>query len=303
MKKRKKRNYWTKEKCIKEALKYKSRSIFKRKSPGAFGNAYKNNWIDEICFHMKKVGNRFNRLVYVYIFNDNSVYVGLTHDIEERDNKHKRDKRSSVFKHIKKTGLMPELIYTEYMHIDKASKIEGETVERYKKDGFFILNIAKPGAVGGANLKWTFEKCKEEALKFKTRNEFSKKSNSAYNSARRYGWIDKICLHMEKNKKFAKGYWTFERCKTEALKYSSRNEFYKKSGGAYGASLRNKWLDKICSHMNYREKVPNGYWTKEKCKEESLRYTNKTEFNINSGAYRVALKNKWLNEICGHMKK
>ena len=46
------------------------------------------------------------------------------------------------------------------------------------------------------------------------------------------------------------------------------------------------------------------YWIKEKCIEEALKYTNRSEFQYNSGsAYRSAQKNKWLDEICSHMQK
>jgi hypothetical protein len=46
-----------------------------------------------------------------------------------------------------------------------------------------------------------------------------------------------------------------------------------------------------------------GYWTKEKCHEEALKYSSKTELRQNtSTAYSIAFKNGWLDEICSHMK-
>jgi hypothetical protein len=45
------------------------------------------------------------------------------------------------------------------------------------------------------------------------------------------------------------------------------------------------------------------YWNFEKCKEESLKYKNRTEFwKKSSYVYSICRKNKWLNEICNHMK-
>jgi hypothetical protein len=47
---------------------------------------------------------------------------------------------------------------------------------------------------------------------------------------------------------------------------------------------------------------PNGYWTKEKCQEEALKYNSRFEFQRNSnGSYHYALRKKWLDEICQHM--
>jgi hypothetical protein len=46
---------------------------------------------------------------------------------------------------------------------------------------------------------------------------------------------------------------------------------------------------------------PVGYWTKEKCQEEALKYKTKKEFQKNSSAYGISAKNKWINEVCSHM--
>src|ERR1017187_4564933 len=97
--KRKPRGHWTKENCHKEAKKYNSRTIFCRKSSGSYYSATKNGWLEEVCSHMKFLGNRFFRLVYVYEFSDKVVYVGLTYKIEKRDKAHK--KTGPVYRHIK----------------------------------------------------------------------------------------------------------------------------------------------------------------------------------------------------------
>jgi hypothetical protein len=44
-------------------------------------------------------------------------------------------------------------------------------------------------------------------------------------------------------------YWTFERCKEEAMKYNKRNVFKLGSNGAYNSARKNGWLDGVCSHM------------------------------------------------------
>ena len=43
-------------------------------------------------------------------------------------------------------------------------------------------------------------------------------------------------------------------------------------------------------------------WTKELANIESIKYNTRTEFQKKSNnAYSAALRNKWLDEICGHM--
>src|ERR1035437_5152609 len=156
-----------------------------------------------------------------------------------------------MYEHMLKTGLIPKLTFSEYMDVDKAKLLEGTTVEGYKNKGYTILNKVKTGALGGSTLIWTFEKCCEEALKYEFRSEFQKKSNGAYDAAWNNRWLDKVCSHMKLKKK-RDGYWSLERCKEEALKYSSCLEFDKKAPGAYKATKKNGWISEVCSHLKTR---------------------------------------------------
>ena len=42
---------------------------------------------------------------------------------------------------------------------------------------------------------WSYENVKEEALRFKSRNEFRKNSLGAYSIAHKNGWLDAVCSH------------------------------------------------------------------------------------------------------------
>jgi hypothetical protein len=55
--------------------------------------------------------------------------------------------------------------------------------------------------------------------------------------------------------------------------------------------------------ITLKKKKPNGYWTKEKCHEEAVKFTYRHEFEKNSkSAYSIAIKNKWIDDICSHME-
>lgn len=71
-----------------------------------------------------------------------------------------------------------------------------------------------------------------------------------------------------------KGYWTYDMCKEEALKYSNLNDLL----GTYLYKIikKNRW-DILLSHTKISKK-PNGYWTYERCKEESIKYDKKNIF-------------------------
>ncbi|MCE3255585.1 MAG: hypothetical protein K0R25_1079 [Rickettsiaceae bacterium] len=149
---------------------------------------------------------------------------------------------------------------------------------------------------------FTKETCKEEAIKYKDRTAFKVQSGTIYNFAYKHGWLDECCLHMSKKKK-PNGYWSKEKCVNEAQKYHTRTEFFEKSQSAYMVASKKGWVDEICLHMREIKK-PNGFWTKEKCAGEASKYTTRKEFERGaSSACGAARKNKWLDEICSHMKR
>lgn len=72
-------NHWTKENCLIEAGKYKTRNEFRIFSNGAYDKALKNGWINEITSHMKS-GYQSSDCVYVWkVKGFNETYkIGLT---------------------------------------------------------------------------------------------------------------------------------------------------------------------------------------------------------------------------------
>jgi predicted GIY-YIG superfamily endonuclease len=291
IKMRKPNNYWTKENCKNEALKYKSRTEFSKCSMGAY-SAAKNRYkcLDDICNHMVAVGNKYKRCIYVYEFSDNYSYVGLTSNIYKRNQRHL--KKGTVYKHIEKNSNYILKQLTNYIDVDNAIKLEHDYVLEYKKNNWNILNKSKTGSLGGHTKKWTKENCEIEALKYNTRNDFCKKSAGAYRSSLLNNWLDDVCKHMNNRNN-----WTKENCKNEALKYNTRFNFCKNCKSAYTSALNNGWLDELCEHMGDK-KILRDYWTKEKCKEESLKYNGRGEFSIKSPySYKVSRINKWLSEF------
>jgi hypothetical protein len=95
---------------------------------------------------------------------------------------------------------------------------------------------------------WTKEKCFEEALKYKSRNDFKKFCRQAYTISCENKWIDKISQHMTQIKK-PNSYWTFEKCKEIASNYNYKTDYIKHAQSAYKIAKKNNWNDEICSHM------------------------------------------------------
>lgn len=252
---RKRNGFWNKENCIIDAKKYIHRSEWFKKSSSAYTASHKNGWLDECCKHMEVIGNRFKRMIYAFEFSDKSVYIGLTYNSEIREAQHlnpTQRKKSAVYEYIKKTNLQPKFIeLTSYVDKDQAIINENKFVEQYKAEGWNILNKNKTGSIGGGGgniLKWTYETCKSDALKYQIKNEWRINSSRAYCVACKNNWLEECCIHMiEINK--PKNYWKIEMCKIDALKYNHKIEWKKNSPGAYDSALNNKWVDECTKHM------------------------------------------------------
>lgn len=126
---------WTKEKCHYEALKYNTRIDFMKNNKNAYGASQKHGWLDDVCSHMIKIGNRLFRCIYVYEFSDNSVYVGLTYNLQKRDISRKKQNDDAVTKYINETKIIPILRQlSDYIPINDASLLEKEFIKKYLKN-------------------------------------------------------------------------------------------------------------------------------------------------------------------------
>lgn len=95
---------------------------------------------------------------------------------------------------------------------------------------------------------WTYDRCRELALKYTNKTLFNREYPNAINASIRNGWYYDICSHMPNTRK-PNNYWNYERCREESLKYDTKSNFNKGSGGAYNSALKNGWLLEITLHM------------------------------------------------------
>ena len=103
-----------------------------------------------------------------------------------------------------------------------------------------------------------------------------------------------ICADVENGKRKQK--WTHKNCIEEARKYKTKVEFQKGNAGAYKYALGKgllgtfDWFEEL--------KKPNGYWTRERCEEESRKYHSKKEFVKGcSAAHHASVVNGWLDDF------
>ena len=149
-------NNWTKEECYQIALKYQTKIEFIYNDNKFYQYAKKYGWLNEICTHMIININQYNypRIIYAYIFSDNSIYIGLTKNFKIRHKFRKNYLKDTVTKYINKTQLQPKIKFlTEFIPAIEAQKMEEYYINYYKKLGYNILNKTKAGSLGGPGIK------------------------------------------------------------------------------------------------------------------------------------------------------
>ncbi len=284
--------YWTKEVCIKDALKYQTRTEWQNAS-GAYQAAQKNGWVDECCRHMKIVLVTWTKEACI---KDALKYKTRT---EWSDS-------SSAYQAAQKNGWLDEccrhmkilqMAWTKQMCIEDALKYQTRS-EWDKKSNACYCFTRRKGWLDECcrhmkiiHKSWTKQMCIEDALKYQSGAEWRKKS-SGYSAALRNGWTAECRKHMK-----IPFCWTKEACIKDALKYQTPVEWNKNST-ACQAARKNGWLDECYKHMKIKRKP----WTKEECIKDALKYRTRKEWGKNSSGYSSAHKKGWLDECCKYMR-
>lgn len=155
--------------------------------------------------------------------------------------------------------------------------------------------------------KWTYNRCYEEAKKYRSRWEFCQSSRNAYMTAYRYGWLNDyfwLPKRLKKNlKQSINKKWTEELCYNEAKKYKTKSEFVKGNLAAYAAARRNGWLNNYTwMAPKYKSGITHySRWNKDLYKVERKKYGSIKEFRqAMPTLYKIAKRHGWINEPTGH---
>ena len=187
--------------AIKIAKQYNTIKDFKKDNKKLYNFIAYKKLQDKAYSHMEKVGNRYKRCVYVYEFPNNICYVGLTFNVNKRNSLHNTNEKSPVFKYANSNNIeipQPKQL-TDYINKEDASKLEIFYSEKYKKDGWKLLNRIKCGSLGGLTDNktiYTKDYCKNLALNYKTKTDFRKENHYLYNKILEHNWSDFCFEHM-----------------------------------------------------------------------------------------------------------
>ena len=306
---------WTMETSKEEALKYETRGEFYNGSKGAYNWCWRNECLDEVCDHMEPPRNtrktcnwtkekcqeealkyetrsefyRCSSSAYQWCWRNECLDEVCDHMSGVRDNELPRCIYAHMFPDRSiYIGLTCDVGRRE----ENRSNDENDAVTKYKLEtGYESDHILLTDYIDEKEAqekeKIYIEQYRKEGWNILNRNSGGGLGGGAY-------------------------LWDEETSKEEALKYETRGEFSTNSGGAYQWCWRNGKLEEFCSHMPGKNVIMDRfsglrkvwlYWTKERCKEEALKYKYRKKFQLGSGsAYYRARVEGWLDEVCDHME-
>ena len=241
--------------------------------------------------------NSKKHCIYAFEFEELGVaYVGLTKGLKARKAAHLNPniKGNRRLKALFAAGERYMFrVLQEGITREEAAGREDHWYNCYKINGYEMLNVAKPGALGAPEdgIYWIQEKCKEDAALYKTKSDWQRAKGSAYKSALTNGWLIECCAHMTVMFK-----WTLEACKASALEYENKKEWRAAPKKGYNEAARNDWLEECCAHM------PGPKWTLEVCKADALKYNTRNDWQkAPKSGYKSAARHGWIEECCDHM--
>jgi|688.fasta_scaffold78188_2 hypothetical protein len=287
---------WSKEEIQEIANNYLARGKFCLENSAACAIARRKGWYEDIVKHMEPVGNKYNRAIYVFEFPDHSAYVGLTGNLKRREKSHMEEEdNSAVLLHMNRIGQKPlmKILSDGYIDFKDAQNMESCMLDKYRSEGWKILNRAKTGSLGSCTRVWTLEMLKKLVKKYKSRTEFVTKEPNAYAAAARNGWLDDVFTDMKRLIN-PNNTWTYEVVAKEAAKYNKKTDFAKGSPLAYNAARRNGWFEELTK--NYSGGITK--WTYDLLKKEAKKYKTRKEFATNSGsAYNASIRQNVLDDF------
>lgn len=279
-------SFWTKENCREEAKKYKTRSEFSFKCNRAYRVSLDNGWLDEFglpgipsytkdecakmaseCKSRKDFESRYpsayrislkNRWTNEFFGKKNITSTKLYNTIKEKYTSptNLKEKAPSLYKYASQRGWLGVL---------------------------FPNSKAKV-----CQTVWTYETCKEEAMKYSGKKEFKKNNEVAYFTSAYYDWLNDFYppKPVQKRKKI----WTKEECAEIAKQCSGRREFCKKKASAYRFAQAQGWLDEFFGISNKS--------CKKSCQETASHYKKSSQLKKAAPAvYKKCLYNGWMDEF------
>jgi len=236
------------------ARKYDTISQFRHQAGNMYEIAVKRKmlsmftWLD----YNPEITNGFYDNVYVYEFPEFRVaYVGRTVNPNMRDWSHRKP-GDVVYEYATAAGV--DVPSPKYIHrnitLNDGRIEEGNVMVQYRNNGWTLLNRQCAGGIGNLR-KVSKKRLLETARQYNYVSDLRREKSGVYRALCKYGWLSECTwlkrkpggrkLGISKSDYVSK--WAdYDKCKSEALKYKSRDAFRVGSGGAFEYAWKQGWV-------------------------------------------------------------
>lgn len=236
----------TKERSFQIAKQYNTYSDFRVNENKCYRKALHNGWIEEYTWLKKNLYDMETKVHIVYAYEVkslNSVYVGRTMRQSVRKMQHKTDIKDTLYNFILINNLndndVEYKILIDKLNASDSQYYENFYINQYKNNGWSLINKAKAGSLGGTIVKWDYNTCYNEALKYDNETEFRKNCPTANAKAVKLGW-KKDYYWMKRYDPHV--YYSYEECYEKAKPFSSLSQFQHNYPSYYRYSKANNFL-------------------------------------------------------------
>jgi hypothetical protein len=199
---------WTKEETTKVASLYVLRSDFRKRDPGAYDRAYKNGWLDEVCWHMEPIRESWNleKVKSVAMLCASRIEFKRRYGSAEcaaRKNGWMDEVCSHMPRLVRVKWSIEEVkeLTERYSTLKEFREIHPNVYTAIKKRGWInetLSHLAREAE------SWDIDKVKTFAYQCDRRIDLIRLFPRAYDVARSHGWLDEVCEHMQPRVKWKK---------------------------------------------------------------------------------------------------
>lgn len=131
--------------------------------------------------------------------------------------------------------------------------------------------------------KYTAEKLRSIAAKYPSRKSFERNERGAHCAILNFfpGMLDEIF----KRKTNPPGYWTFENVMTEAVRYKTKEDFYRGSLSAYAAAVKHGWLN----YFGFEDGATSDNDVVYIWKAHGIKFNGKSVYKIGTTSHRLGM--------------
>ena len=280
---------YSKEICVATARTCNSRVEFFNKYPGMVDFAKRNGFYEECCAHMGTRGNK-QRIIYAYEFeNAHAAYIGLTFKMEVRNKRHHKEGAVYDFAQLHSIDIPSPKVLTDFMDQEEASIQEGVWLQKYKDNGWIILNRFKTGSLGGQEiLDYDIAKIEESMQGYDKLDDWGKSHSSYREFIRQHNLEYLLDKHFPERQK--RVYDNYEECRKAYSQCKSIRQVHDRFPGALAAAKRHGWhkeLSELCRSTNIK-------YTRNFCIDLISKYKTLKDFrNEHRNVYNRIKHNGW----------